>query len=405
MRSLGRWLPSLVVALAFVGVGLGLALGLGACAAFGGTPRGERLERMKRSPNYRGSKFVNLFRIARIRPVRALRSFLRGSRFKTPCKSIPVRRLTREDFARPPSSGLRVTWLGHSSLVVELDGVRILTDPVWSKRAGPGLGLGPKRFFAPPLPLDQLPKLDAVVISHDHYDHLDMVTIRRLAKTGVTFVVPLGVGAHLERWKVPASRIIELDWWQSATVGRVRLVATPARHGSGRRLTDRDATLWASWSMVGPKHRVFFSGDGGYSPSFAEIGRRLGPFDITLMESGAYNSEWSDFHLGPEQAVRAHRDLRGKVMLPIHWGTFVLAPHGWTEPAERLRVAANSSATTLVIPRPGQPIEPASPPPVTQWWPGNPWLTATQSPVVASQPAGMALLHRSVPVQRVVQRR
>lgn len=378
---------------------------LGGCAALGGTPRGERLERMKRSPNYHDGKFINLYRIGRFRVGRALRSFLRGSSYRTPRKPIPLRRLTRTDFACPPASGLRVTWLGHSSLLVELDGHRILTDPVWSRRPGPGLGIGPKRHFAPPLPPDQLPKLDVVIISHDHYDHLDMATIRRLAKTSVKFVVPLGVGAHLERWKVPASRIVELDWWESHVVGQVKLVATPARHGSGRGLTDRNATLWASWSLLGPKHRVYFSGDGGYSPSFAEIGRRYGPFDLTLLESGAYNTAWADFHLGPEQAVMAHRDLRGKVMLPIHWGTFMLAPHGWTEPAERLRVAAKKMAATLVIPRPGEQVEPASPPPVSQWWPRNPWRTATQSPVISSQPAGYGLLHRGARLQRVTGRR
>lgn len=360
---------------------------------------------MKRSPNYANGKFINLYRIGKFRVGRALRSFLGGSGHRTPRKPIPLRRLTRQDFARPPASGLRVTWLGHSSLLVEIDGHRILTDPVWSWRAGPGLGIGPKRHFAPPLPLDHLPKLDAVIISHDHYDHLDMATIRDLAKTSVRFVVPLGVGAHLQRWKVPASRIVELDWWESHAVGRVNLVATPARHGSGRGLADRDATLWASWSLVGPRHRVYFSGDGGYSPSFAEIGRRYGPFDLTLMESGAYNTAWADFHLGPEQAVRAHRDLRGKVMVPIHWGTFVLAPHGWTEPAERLVVAARKTATTLVIPRPGDLVEPASLPRLTRWWPSNPWRTAAQSPVIASQPAGYGLLSRGARWQGVTGRR
>ncbi len=397
MRALG-------VVLAVMLLAVSVFFASGGCAAFGGTPRGERLERMKRSPNYHNRRFVNIYRIQKFRVGRALKSFLNGSSYKTPRKALPVQRRNRADYAQAPASGLRVTWLGHSTLLVEVDGHRILTDPVWSNRAGPGLGLGPKRFFAPPLPLEQLPRLDAVIISHDHYDHLDMNTIRRLNKLGVKFVVPLGVGAHLERWKVPASRIVELDWWQSHTVGKLKLVATPARHGSGRSLTDRNATLWASWSMVGPKHRVFFSGDGGYSPSFAEIGKKYGPFDVTLMESGAYNTAWSDFHLGPEQSVKAHSDLRGKVMIPIHWGTFVLAPHGWTEPAERLRVAARNAGATLAIPRPGDQVEPASPPALTRWWPENPWLTAKQSPVVASQPAGYGLLRRSAHLRRIAQR-
>ncbi|WP_424521163.1 MBL fold metallo-hydrolase, partial [Rubrivirga sp.] len=178
------------------------------------------------------------------------------------------------------------------------------------------------------------------MISHDHYDHLDMPTIRALAGRVPRFAVPLGVGAHLESWGVPAASITELDWWDGLEVAGVRLVSTPARHFSGRGLTDRDQTLWSGWAILGAERRVFYSGDTALSPDFLEVGRRLGPFDMTFIESGAYNDAWADLHLGPEQAVAAHRMVRGELMVPVHWGLFDLALHGWTEPAERVRAAA-----------------------------------------------------------------
>ena len=240
------------------------------------------------------------------------------------------------------------------------------------------------RFHPPPLPVDQLPELDAVVISHGHYDHLDRGAITALSKRGARFVVPLGVGAHLEHWDVAAERIVEFDWWSSVEIGALTLVATPARHFSGRATSDRNKTLWAGWAMLGPSHRVFYSGDTGMFPGLAEIGRRLGPFDATMLEIGAYNARWADLHLGPEQAVAAHRQLRGKVLIPVHWGTFALGIHGWTEPVERLLVAARREDVAVAVPRPGQSVEPADPPRVGRWWPALPWRTAEQDPIRSS---------------------
>ena len=356
---------------------------------------------MQQSPNYRQGRFRNLFPISKIRVGRALRSFARSSRYRRPKRPVPVVYRDPAHYLAPPASGLRVTWLGHSTVLLEVDGRRFLTDPVWSRRASPSPIAGPRRFFDVPLPLSELPRLDAVILSHDHYDHLDLRTIRRLAASGTQgraiFVTPLGVGAHLERWGVAPRRIVELDWWERTVVRGVTLVATPARHGSGRGLTDRDTTLWAGWAILGPRHRAYFSGDSGYAPTFAEIGRRFGPFDVTMIESGAYNAAWADFHMGPEQAVQAHRDLRGRVLMPIHWGTFVLAPHGWTEPAERVRAAAGQRGVTAVIPRPGQSFEPASPPALTRWWPDHPWRTAAEAPVVSTLPAGHRIWSRLQP--------
>jgi L-ascorbate metabolism protein UlaG (beta-lactamase superfamily) len=259
----------------------------------------------------------------------------------------------------------------------------VLTDPIWSERASPVGFAGPKRFWRPPLSLDELPALDAVVISHDHYDHLDQKTIEALGEREVRFFVPLGVGAHLERWGIAPERIAELDWWQQAKAGALDLVAVPARHFSGRHLTDRDHTLWASWVIKGPDHRVFFSGDTGYHLEFAEIGERFGPFDITLMESGAYNAQWRDSHIGPEQALRAHRELRGELLVPIHWGTYNLAFHAWTEPAERILAAAARDEVRVAIPRPGDSVLPDQPM-VARWWPAQPWQRAEEAPVIAS---------------------
>jgi L-ascorbate metabolism protein UlaG (beta-lactamase superfamily) len=280
---------------------------------------------------------------------------------------------------------LRVTWLGHSSVLLEIDGARILTDPVWSNRISPVAWAGPKRFFAPPLPLDELPELDVVVISHDHYDHLDRDTIEYLAQKGPVFAVPLGVGEYLEQWGVAPSRILEADWWEKFEVGSLRLTATPARHSSGRSLVrrDKDKTLWSGWAIEGPSHRVYFSGDTSLFPGFREIGSRLGPFDVTLLETGAYDELWPDNHMGPEQAVVAHTMLRGRLLIPIHWGTFDLGYHSWVEPAERTLVAASEVSVPVVIPRPGESVEPGNLPyPASaRWWPDIPWQSAAESPI------------------------
>lgn len=359
---------------------------MGAYTAAGAKPREERLAQMKASPNWQNGKFVNTLPRSDIRLGPIFRSWFDRPSQTEPKSALPVIVRRANDFEDSPASGLRVTWLGHSTLLVEIDGYRVLVDPVWTERASPFVGQGPKRFHAPPLPLDQLPSIDAVIISHDHYDHLDHETILALGDKVPLYVVPLGVGAHLEHWGVPADRIAERDWWGEIEVGDLKLTATPARHASGRSLTfsDQDKTLWSGWAIQGPEHRAYYSGDTAMFPELEEIGERLGPFDVTMIETGAYNPLWVDVHMGPEQAIVAHEMVRGELFMPVHWGTFDLAVHNWTEPVERVLVAAERSGVAISVPRPGQSIEPSKPPAVARWWPEVPWKTAEEAPVLST---------------------
>jgi L-ascorbate metabolism protein UlaG (beta-lactamase superfamily) len=348
------------------------------CAATGTAARGSRLDRMRSSPQWKDGMFVNTLPEKKMgASFSTLVEWIKGVPNEHPTEPVPIVKRRASDFEASPDSGLRITWLGHSSLLVEIDGQRVLFDPIWGKRASPFSFAGPSRFHPPPLALDQLPGLDAVVISHDHYDHLDHETIVALEERDLRFVVPLGVGAHLEGWGVPQSRITELDWWGQVTVGRLKLVATPARHFSGRSVTmsDRNKTLWAGWAVLGPRHRVFYSGDTAMFPGFSEIGRRLGPFDATMIEVGAYNARWA---------------LGGKVMVPVHWGTFALGIHPWTEPVERVLVAAGRERVAVAVPRPGESFEPARPPALVRWWPGLPFRTGEEDPIVSSGLTGFA---------------
>ncbi len=263
---------------------------------------------------------------------------------------------------------LAATWLGHATVLLEVDGRRVLTDPVFGDRVSPSHRVGPARLHPIPVTIAELPRLDAVVISHDHYDHLEVDTIRELVRRQrCPFLVPLGVAAHLRAWGVPGDRIVELDWDEAVVVAGLTITCTEARHFSGR-LFARNTTLWASWAIAGPAHRVFFGGDTGYTPAFAGIGARFGPFDLTVLPIGAYDQNWSDIHLNPEEAVRAHGDLGGRVLLPIHWATFDLAFHPWAEPVERLTAAARDAGVTLALPKVGERIDDSEPLPADHWW-------------------------------------
>src|SRR5262245_57509359 len=330
---------------------------------FGRKPGGTRLERMRASPRYVDGAFRNLVPIPpglKHGAMPGVSEFLCGGERRTPPAALPSRD-PRPAWAARPDTGLRATWLGHSTVLVEMDGLRVLTDPVWGERASPVSFAGPKRFQPVPVEIEQLPPLDAVIVSHDHYDHLDRPTIRALARLEVPFFTSLGVGAHLESWGVPAARITELDWWQSARPprGDLTVTAAPSQHFSGRGLGTRNPTLWSSFVLTGSRHRVFFSGDTGLTPEYEEIRARLGPFDLVMLEVGAFHPAWGDIHLGPENALEALRLLGGGRFLPVHWGTFNLGMHAWDEPAETLIELAPSMGAELVMPLLGEPVEPA----------------------------------------------
>ncbi|MFI7382304.1 MBL fold metallo-hydrolase [Streptomyces sp. NPDC049813] len=346
-------------------------------AAFGAAATGARLERIRRSPNFADGQFQNPVG-ARTRPEGSMLDFAKvyfrkeERARRAPTGTVPVHATTLADLSKPSASGLRITWMGHSSVLAEIDGVRVLFDPVWGERCSPFAFAGPKRLHPAPLPVAALGPVDVVVISHDHYDHLDLPTIKALARTDTVFAVPLGVGAHLEHWGVPADRLRELDWHESAEVGGVTLTATPARHFCGRGLRNPQHTLWASWAVTGPAHRIYHSGDTGYFQGFQDIGTQYGPFDVTMIQVGAYAEFWPDIHMTPEEGLRAHLDLQGGqphgVLMPIHWGTFNLAPHAWAEPGEWMRDAAAAADQPAAFPRPGEPFEPTAPLPDEPWW-------------------------------------
>ncbi|MGA7157244.1 MAG: MBL fold metallo-hydrolase [Acidobacteriaceae bacterium] len=300
-------------------------------------------------------------------------------------------------YAAEPASGLRVTWFGHSSSLIEIDGMRVLVDPVWDPRASPFTFMGPKRFFAPTIALEALPKIDVVLISHDHYDHLGAGTIRRLAKVeaarGARWVTSLGVGKRLRGFGVAAEKITELDWTESVEVGGLRIDAWPARHFSGRGLADRFSTLWGSFVIEGPTRRVYFGADSGWWEGFGEIAAQYddhpseqrplaggpGGFDLTMLEIGAFHPLWEAIHLGPDNAARAFeammaggRGSRGGLMMPIHWGLFNLALHAWKQPVERIVEVADEKGIKLWLPVPGAPTEVVSGAELRSgWWVGK----------------------------------
>jgi L-ascorbate metabolism protein UlaG (beta-lactamase superfamily) len=345
-----------------------------AVKSLGKRPQGARLERIQASPRWAGDRFRNLHPIPQgLRdpsvPSPTLSEFICGGERRVPSGPLPSANPLPK-WQEPVQSGLRATWLGHSTVLLEMDGYRVLTDPVWGPRASPSRLLGPKRFQPVPVRLRAMPPVDLIVVSHDHYDHLDYPTIRELAKQPVPFVTSLGVGAHLEAWGVQASRIVELDWWESHNVPGTGLTisAAPSQHFSGRGLKDRNATLWSSMIIRSPRHQVFFSGDTGLTSEYDSIRQKFGRFDLVMLEVGAFHPAWGDIHLGPDNALEALGLLGGGTLLPIHWGTFALAMHAWDQPAERLLELAAKRTMPLLMPRLGEPVEPSHVGTVTPWW-------------------------------------
>ena len=367
--------------------------------SLGKKPEGARLERLKASPLWTGAQLRNVHpMIPGLRDASAsmptITDFLYGGERRVPRGPLPSMNPLESGPSRS-ASGLRTTWLGHSTLLIEIDGVRVLTDPVWGPRASPSRLAGPKRFQPVPVPLHAMPPIDVVVVSHDHYDHLDYPTISELAKTDVPFVTSLGVGAHLEAWGVHPQRIVELDWWDSYALPNAGLTVTaaPSQHFSGRGLNDRNTTLWSSLVMRSHRHAVFFSGDTGLTTEYQAIRDRLGPFDLVMLEVGAFHPAWGDIHLGPENALKALALLGGGAFLPVHWGTFALAMHAWDQPAEALLELAPKQGVQLIMPRLGQPFEPIHAERVSPWWRG----VDTVAPRAATRDQPSVTLPKAMP--------
>lgn len=283
-----------------------------------------------------------------------------------PRKPLPVHALSAEQLFEADDNSL--FRLGHSTLLLKLGGQFWLTDPVFSERASPVQWAGPQRFHAPPISIADLPPIHGVILSHDHYDHLDKAAVLALAERTMHFVAPLGVGDTLVSWGIPAGKVHQLDWWQSKHLDGVKLVATPAQHFSGRSMFDGNSTLWSSWVIETAHTRIFFSGDSGYFKGFKEIGDIYGPFDLTMIETGAYDPQWPDVHMQPEESLQAHVDLRGKVLLPIHNGTFDLALHAWHEPFERIVALARERDLPIATPAIGKALSLTAPEAPEHWW-------------------------------------
>lgn len=314
---------------------------------------------------------------------RAMPRYMKNHEQRTPLVQPGPFKTDAAVYAERPASGLRVTWFGHSGMLIEIDGARILIDPIWEERASPRQWFGPRRFFPPTLALEDLPRLDAVLISHDHYDHMGEMTIRKLAQLACTknarWVTALGVGELLQTWGVTAGSVTELDWTEEILVDTAsrtpcKITSVPARHFSGRSLLHRFETLWGAYVLQGSSHALYFGADTGWWEGFPEIAAKFGPFTLTMLEIGAYNELWKDIHLGPDGAARAFQAMGGKgLLMPIHWGLFDLALHGWKQPIERLRAIAKEAGLPLWSPTPGMPTEVVAEQALeATWWQDHP---------------------------------
>jgi L-ascorbate metabolism protein UlaG (beta-lactamase superfamily) len=300
---------------------------------------------------------------------RNIRDYFLTENQREPAQALPQK---IPDYQRllAEGDGLKLIWFGHSSFLLNMEGTVILVDPVFGN-ASPFKFFG-NRYMPPVSTVEQLPQIDVVLISHDHYDHLEADTVRYFADKDTNFVVPLGLGAHLSAWGIETRRIVERDWWESVEHGAVTFTATPSQHYSGRRGFGGNQSLWASWVMQSGRHSVYFSGDSGYAPHFNEIGDRFGPFDIAFIETGQYNEAWRMIHMLPEDGVMAFRDLNAQRYFPVHWGMFTLALHSWFEPIETISRLAEQEDFPLVAPVIGQLVDVSSDTHFPRWWERRP---------------------------------
>ncbi|MDQ0247416.1 L-ascorbate metabolism protein UlaG (beta-lactamase superfamily) [Bacillus fengqiuensis] len=340
--------------------------------AFGGKLSKEERRALNQSSNFSNGKFVNQIPTSMntgfITTLSILRDFMGRNPKRRPDRPIPME--TFDSLFIQGNKQAKITWFGHSAFLLELDGKSLLFDPMFGRSPSPFPLVGGKRYSGDlPLNVEELPVIDAVFLSHDHYDHLDYGSIKKLKDKVKRFFVPLGVSKHLERWGVNQEIIKEHDWWSEFEWEGLTLACTPARHFSGRSLSDRNSTLWCSWVVIGKQSKVYFSGDSGYGPHFKEIGETYGPFDYTLMECGQYDNRWSSIHMMPEETVQAHLDVKGDIMIPIHWASFTLALHDWTDPIERVKKEALEKDIAISTPKIGEAVMIGSVEyPKSTWW-------------------------------------
>ncbi|MEO1029751.1 MAG: MBL fold metallo-hydrolase [Bacteroidota bacterium] len=342
--------------------------------SFGGDVSKERQANYQSSEQFENGKFVNKKDVPKDPSFSEMLKIARKFFFEKvengrPNKALAVQNIDSVSVANY-DNGTRLIWFGHSAFLLQIDNKNILIDPMFGKVPAPHPWLGAKRFNKTlPIEIEQLPKIDAVIISHDHYDHLDYESIKRLKSKVEHYFVPLGVGVHLEAWDIDTDKIDELDWWQETEYKDIQLVCTPAQHFSGRKFSNGQNTLWSSWVIKSDSKSLFFSGDSGYGPHFKQIGETYGPFDLAMMECGQYNKMWPDIHMFPEETAQAGVDVQAKAMMPIHWGAFKLALHSWTDPIERVRKKAEELRLPVTAPMIGEPIDVGSPNTNnTIWW-------------------------------------
>lgn len=335
----------------------------------------QRKARIQSSPQFKNGRFVNpdgiSSRLFSQDSWEVAKDYIFSKRIDPkPLVDLPVHRLDPRQWEDHQIELLSFSWLGHSSILLSMEGQRVLVDPVLEERASPFPWVGPSRFHPSPVTAEELPAIDVVLITHDHYDHLEKSTLKTIQKKVKRYIVPLGIGGLLEDWGINSSKITELDWWETCNNGSLVFHATPAVHYASRGLFDANQRLWCSWSIVGRNKRVFVSGDSGYFDGFREIGERLGPFDVTFLKIGAYSDKgtWHALHMTPEEAGKQHLDLGGQLLVPLHWATFDMALHPWYEPIERLVTFSEQESITLITPEVGEIINLPSEPITSHWW-------------------------------------
>ncbi|CAM2878814.1 MBL fold metallo-hydrolase [Paenibacillus sediminis] len=362
----------LVLISVIVGVIIAAVLFMKLYPTFGQKPSKEKVKTYNKLENFANGKFVNQITTSSMdnnfsTTLSLLKEYIKGNPNSKPHGSIPIE---RPGTAFHKDDKTKITWFGHSALLLEMEGKILLLDPMLGKSPSPFPFVGSGRYSKVlPIEIEELPLIDAVIYSHDHYDHLDYESVLKLKDKVNQFIVPLGVGSHLERWGIESTRIKECNWWDEFEFSGLTFVSTPARHFSGRSLLDRNSTLWCSWVIIGQHTKIYYSADSGYGPHFKQIGQKYGPFDMTLMECGQYDKRWANIHMFPEQTVQAHLDVKGKVMIPVHWAAFTLSFHDWTDPIERVLKAAKERGVAISTPKIGEKvIVGSSEYPTSTWW-------------------------------------